>query len=229
MLMPEGDTTKNPLPHVSSLHACSSRRPSLAELFHPLVGRWAEDLCLLNHLVVDRRHLRRHEDVPRLRVDLGVEAGVADERNHPLFGVVLVHVQLLGQHLDRDCVVDSAVRLKDEAPGLFHEFLLDRAQEVVVAQNDGALAQLLLRAVKVKVDVETLQKVCDGVAVAVGFLLDEPDNIFHRRPLLLRHNDGGRDIPQNVRAHGLNRVGVLWLEEVQIDHLVQVGVYKDKK
>jgi hypothetical protein len=181
-------------------------------------------------------HLGGHEHVARLGINLGVEARVANERNHPLLCVVAVHVELLSQEPDGDRVVDTAIpasinhhdcvwnrmrstqgrkmselsvvgradlhihahtraqartrthtsththarahthtldasgtnsRLKDEPSGLVHELLLQRVQKVIILQHDRALAQLLLSAVKVKVDIQALEKVRDGVAVLV--------------------------------------------------------------
>ena len=71
---------------------------------------------------------------------------------------------------DADGVVDAAVRLEDEEASVFEEFLLARHEKNVVGQHLLALDELLLCAVKVKLDVQALQELRDGIPVRVGLL-----------------------------------------------------------
>lgn len=97
------------------------------------------------------------------------------------------------------------------------------------------LPQLLLGTVEVKVDIETLHKLCDGVLVGVGllwegqtssraaavvnmrlhqklwrrYLLNDLDQVLENLsalPHVFVGDDCSREVSQNVRAHGLDGI-----------------------
>ena len=71
-----------------------------------------------------------------------------------------------------------------------------------------ALAQLLLCGVKVKIGVEVLEELGDGVRVGVRLLLQHSHEIVELVPPPLVRDDGCRQVPQDVRAGGLDGVQI---------------------
>lgn len=63
--------------------------------------------------------------------------------------------------------MNSAESFEDEEPGVFDEIVETSDEEEVVDDDGFALAQLGLRRVKVERDVQTLDKLRDGVSVCV--------------------------------------------------------------
>jgi len=93
-------------------------------------------------------------------------------------------------------------------------------QEEVVLQNFLRLAELLLRLLKVKVDVQSLDEVGDRVIVLVAFLSHDPDEILELLLVLVRvpatvtaGDDGSSEVAQDPRAVGLDGVDVSGGEE----------------
>ena len=58
--------------------------------------------------------------------------------------------------------MDPAESLEDHHPGVLDEVVQAGHQEEIVYQNSFAVSQLLLGAVKVKVDIEVLNEAGDG-------------------------------------------------------------------
>ena len=113
--------------------------------------------------------------------------------------------------LDADALMNAAERFKDHETGVFDKVVQNGDQEEVVEQHVAALSQLLLGSVKVEVDVQTLDELGDGVSVRVRLLLDDLHQVFqHGAPVLLVDDDGGGQIAENVRAHGLDGIHVPW-------------------
>ena len=106
-------------------------------------------------------------------------------------------------------------------------------EEEVVAQNLVGLAELLLGLLEVEVDVESLDELADGVAVLVGFLSDDADQVLEL--LLVRvlavlasravtvGDDGSGEIAQDPGASGLNGVDVGGGEE-EVGELIAGGL-----
>lgn len=106
-------------------------------------------------------------------------------------------------------------------------------KEEVVAQNLVGLAELLLGLFEVEVDVESLDELADGVAVLVGFLSDDADQVLEL--LLIRvlavlasravtvGDDGSGEIAQDPGASGLNGVDVGGGEE-EVGELIAGGL-----
>ena len=59
----------------------------------------SESLGLLHDLLVNTRLLGTHDHGALLRVNLGVQPGVADKVRDPLLRALLVHVELAREHL----------------------------------------------------------------------------------------------------------------------------------
>jgi hypothetical protein len=68
--------------------------------------------------------MQQRAAVQYLRVDFGVEARIADEVDDPGLSCLLVHAQLVRQHLQVDALVYPAVRLEDQQPRVLHEVVL---------------------------------------------------------------------------------------------------------
>jgi hypothetical protein len=106
-------------------------------------------------------------------------------------------------------------------------------KEEIAAQNIVGLGKLLLGLLKVKVDVESLDELADGVAVLVGFLSDDADQVLQL--LLVRvlavlaggavavGDDGSGEVTQDPGAGGLNGVDVCGGEE-EVGELVTGGL-----
>lgn len=139
-----------------------------------LVDRGGQDLRAegktlgsLNDLLVHGGVVGVHEDGVFLVVNLGVHTGVTDQVDDPLLTLFLGHVQGLRQFSNVDLLVDAAVSLADEAASVLDKLLLDRNQEEIVFKDLLALSQLLLGQLEIEVDVESLNKLSDGVLVLV--------------------------------------------------------------
>ena len=76
----------------------------------------------------------------------------------------------------------------------------------------------MLRAVKVEVDVQALDELCDGVPVRVGLLLDHLDEVLEGvGPVLAAHDHSGGEVAQDVRTHGLDCVQVVGLVQEHVN------------
>ena len=71
-------------------------------------------------------------------------------------------------------------------------FVVSTNQEEVIDEDGLAVAELLLGAVEVEVDVEVLDEAGDGVLVGVALLLDHLDQILHHVPPGALVADDGR-------------------------------------
>lgn len=71
-----------------------------------------------------------------------------------------------------------------------------------------ALSQLLLSTIKVKIDIETLQKLCDWILVCVRLLLNHFHKILQDCPSTFVGDDSCGQVSQNVRACGLDCIKI---------------------
>lgn len=71
---------------------------------------------------------------------------------------------------DADALMDATEGLEDKQASVLNEVLQTSNQEKVIHENHLTLSQLLLGTIEVKLDVETHDKLCDGIFVGVGFL-----------------------------------------------------------
>lgn len=74
--------------------------------------------------------------------------------------------------------MDSAEELKDHESRILNEVVLTGDKEEVIFQHGGALLQLLLGSIKVKVNIEMGQELSDGVLVGVALLLYHLDQVL---------------------------------------------------
>ena len=91
-----------------------------------------------------------HDDVPKLRVNFGVQLGVPDEVYDPLLGVFRVHVEFLGQHLDGDALVDPTEGLEDHQTGVVNELVHTRDQKEIVGKDGLAFTEFLKNRKKIR-------------------------------------------------------------------------------
>ncbi len=137
-----------------------------------------------------------HHDCACPGVDLGIQAGIGDQVDDPLLGRLLIHVQLLRQHLQVDALVYPAVGLKDEQAGILHKLCLAGREEEVIVNDLLTFQELLLGPLKVVLDEEALQELGDGVRVFVGLLLNDSDEVLQHVPSPLVDDHGHRQVPQ---------------------------------
>mmetsp|Transcript_12419 Transcript_12419/g.39708 ORF Transcript_12419/g.39708 Transcript_12419/m.39708 type:complete len:384 (-) Transcript_12419:82-1233(-) len=133
--------------------------------------------------------------------------------HHPPLRLLNAHVQLLCQHTQIETLVHAAVGLEDEQTRLVHEARghrvpADAREEKVTAQHGLALAQRVLRRIKVKVDEQLLHEAGGRVPVRVPLLLHCAHQVRERggggAPALLQHH-GCRQVAQQPRAVVLQR------------------------
>src|SRR5690242_14871261 len=100
-------------------------------------------------------------------------------------------------------------------PGGVDECVGGGEQEKVVLKNLLGLAELLLGLLKVKVDVQGLDEVGDGVGVLVALLADDADQVLELALVLVRvagaaaaGDDGGGQVAQDPGAVCLDGVDV---------------------
>jgi hypothetical protein len=126
----------------------------------------------------------------------------------------------MSDSLDVNPLVNLAVALRNEMPRGIYKLIRMPEQKEVVLENLLALAELLLRLFKVKVNVEGLDEVGDRVAVLVSLL----------ELLLVRvgvaaavagGDDGGGEVAQDPGARGLDGVDVGGAEEGVGDFLAR--------
>lgn len=67
--------------------------------------------------------------------------------------------------LDTDALVNAAEGFEDHKPGILDEVVKHRNQKEVVEEHITTLSQLLLGGIKVKVDVQVLNKLSYGIPV----------------------------------------------------------------
>jgi len=148
------------------------------------------------------------------RVNLGIKLCIANQVHNPLLGLLTFHVQLLCKAGQVNALVDLAVGLKDQVPGVVEKQLKDALKEEVVLHHLLALAQGLLGAIKVKVDVEGLHELGQRVTVVVRLLLDEGNNVLHRlTATALAQDRRDSEVSQDVRAGSLDGLPVGGLQQ----------------
>jgi hypothetical protein len=105
-------------------------------------------------------------------------------------------------------------------PGGIDECVSRAEQEEIVLEDLLGLAQLLLRLLEVKVDVQGLDEVGDGVGVLVPFLAHDADQVLKLALVLVAvagaaaaGDNGGGQVAQDPRARGLDGVDVGSREE----------------
>ena len=122
-------------------------------------------------------------------------------------------------HYVRDvyALVYPAVRLGDEVPRVVHEVVAEVPEEEVVRDDRLRLAELLLRGLKVELDVELLEELCDRVLVLVLLHLYDLDDLADRvadargeraRRGLAAKNGGSSEVTKDPWGGGLNSVEV---------------------
>lgn len=161
-----------------------------------------------------------HDDGALLIVDLSVNPSLADQVHDPLLAVVLVQAQAGAEVLDVDAGVDLAVALGDEVAGGVDEEVGGGEEEEVGAQDLLGETELTLGLLEVEVDVEGANEVGDGVAVLVGLLLHDADDVLQLllvlagtpRTAATGDNAGGQ-VAENPGAVGLDGVDVGGAEE----------------
>ena len=117
--------------------------------------------------------------------------------------------------------MDPAECLKDHHPRVLDKVIQTRHEEEIIDEHGLAIPELLLGAVKVKVDVEVLDEAGDGILVGVGFFLDHLDQVLHHVPPgALVDDDRSGQISQDPGARGLDGVQVGLLVEEQVDDQV---------
>ena len=79
--------------------------------------------------------------------------------------------------------MDATEGLEDKQASILNEVLQTSNQEKVIHENHLTLSQLLLGTIEVKLDVQTHDKLCDGIFVGVGLLKNKTKNI----PLIKVH------------------------------------------
>jgi hypothetical protein len=120
--------------------------------------------------------------------------------------------------LDINTLVNLAVALGDEMSRRIHKRIRRTEQEEIVLENLLRLAELLLCLLKVKVDVQSLDKVGDGVVILVALLPYNTDEVLDLLLVLVgiaagggpvaASDDGSGEVPQDPRAVGLDGVDV---------------------
>ena len=71
--------------------------------------------------------------------------------------------------------MDSTEGLEDQQTRVLHEFFGAPDEKEVVVQDSRTIAKLLLSAIEIEMNVETLEELGDRISKGVGFL-DEPEN-----------------------------------------------------
>lgn len=172
--------------------------------------------------------MRSHYDMAQLGVDLGIQPGIADQVDDPAFGFVRFHVQLIGQHADRDTLMDTAERLEDHQTGIFDELLQTSDDEEIVHDHRLALVQLHPGALEVKVHVQVFQELGDWVAVGVRLLLDDLYQILESVSPASVDDDSCGQVAQNVRTHSLDRIQIQWFVQEHLDdQIASLGMVEE--
>ena len=180
-----------------------------------------QSLGFFNQLLVGGVSLNPHHNSTLLGVNLGVQLGIPDEVDNPSLRLIGGHVELLRQHGDGDTLVDTTESLEYHHPRVLNVVVQTGHQEEIIDQDGLAVSQLLLGSVKIKIDVEILDEAGDGVAVGVGLLLDDLDQVLHDvPPRALVADDSGGEVPQYPGTSRLDSVQIRLLVEEQVDDQV---------
>jgi len=164
----------------------------------------------------------------KFRIDLGIQPGIADKIDDPALRLVGLHVQLIGQHANGDALVDAAECLEDHQTGVLHELVEAGHNEKVIQDHCLALVQLQTRSLEVKVHIQALQELGDGIAVSVRFLLDHLDQILQSVAAGAVDHYGGGQITHDVRAHCLDGVQIQWLVQEHLnDEIASLGMVEE--
>ena len=135
---------------------------------------------------------------------------------------------------DGDLLMDAAEHLEDELARVLDEVVDQMRHEEVGGHDRVALAQLLLRAVEVVLDVEAHEQLGDRVGVVVLLDLDDLHHLLQVVLALAARHDGHGQVAQDVRRDHLQRVQVAVRLEAQLDEVVArrrrhvLGVRQDR-
>ena len=115
-----------------------------------------------------------------------------------------------------------AVRFGDEVARVVHEIVTEVPEEEVVCDDRLRLPKLLLRGLKVELDIQLLEELCDGILILVLLHLDDLDDLANRvayargertRRGLAREDGGGGEVPEDPWTRRLDGVEVGGLKE----------------
>ena len=105
--------------------------------------------------------------------------------------------------------MDTTESLENHQASIFDKIVQNGDQEEVVQEDIAALSKFLLSGVEIEVDVKMFNEFGNGIAIRIRFLLNNFHQIFqHSAAILLVDDDGSRQVPKNVRAHGFNSIQV---------------------
>lgn len=189
----------------------------------------------LNDLLVDATGWVVHDDGSFLVVNLRVDPSVANEIDYPLLTLVLTKTQTCAQILNVDTCVDLAVALRDQVACRVNKGVGCGNEEEVRLEDIRSERELALGLLKVKVDVEGTNEICDGVCVLICLLLDDAYNVLHLLLMLARipcsaatGNDRSGQISQDPGTASLDSVDKRWAEE-EVEDLVTGRVVVEER
>ena len=177
-----------------------------------------------------------HNDGALLVINLGIEAGVANEVDNPLLGIVVVESEAGAKVLERDTGVDLAVALEDEVAGRVDKVVGVGEQEEVAPKDLLGEHELVLGLFEIKVDAEGVDEAGDGVLVLVGLLLDDANNVLHLllldtgvlRPAAVG-DDGNGEVAEDPGGVGLDGVDEAGVEEEVEEGLTGLVVVEERE
>ena len=123
--------------------------------------------------------------------------------------------------LNIDLLVNAAIGLANEVPGIIHKVLPEVTEEEIILHNPLRDGQALLRSLEIKVDIEIFEELRDRVLVLVLLHLDHPHNVTNGVPRAGRRRTGcfarydrcPSEVAQDPRTGSLDRVQVCGGEE----------------
>lgn len=170
-------------------------------------------------------------------VNLGIHLGVLDKVSDPLLTLLRREIETSRELLNIDALVDSAVKLGNQVSGRVKEGVGEVVKEEVVCEDRLSLEKLRLSFSKVVVNVESTNKVCDGVLVLVQLLADNTDKVLESAlvagvvaALGVERDDGSGKVADNPGAGSLDSGNIRGGEEkVDKAFLVEIGVLEEEK
>lgn len=104
--------------------------------------------------------------------------------------------------------MDATEGLKDKETCILNEIIKAGNQKEIIDQHCLTFPQLLLGAIKIKVDIETFQKLCDGIPISGRLLLYDFHQVLQHGTTTLVGDDSRGQVSQHMWAHGLDRVEI---------------------
>lgn len=177
------------------------------------------------NLIMIVRFLLLDCDYSALRIDFCLYIRLAEEGHNPFLCALEIAAQELGNVLDSDFSENPAVCLEVDELDVFEQNVLVRCQEEIALDFCADLLYEFLCGVKIEIDQQLFEKLCEGVFVikaVLGQKVQYKLPIFVIELVILGEKNHANQVFDHVGAEQLHRRQVLVHGEASLKHVVKI-------